>query len=363
MSTRVRTTRLRAFPVALALAVALAGCASGTGPVASDGSGGPTTVRTMKTSPVLTQMPFLVAVNGGFFDAAGVKVTELPDATTSTAPIQALLAGQADVILVGSSSAVLAAVAAGQDLTTVALFAPQNAFQLVLSKPAVDRLAAAGVTPTSPIAARVAGLKGLTLATTGPGNAIDSVVRATLLEQGIEPDRDVILRPITDPAAMLAAFRQGQVDGFSYGLPVTAQPVVDGTGSVWVDYIKGDVPDLTALPTGLVVTTKRYAANHRADLVRLVAGLARGFDAISADPNGVRTSVGARYFAQLSPDLLTAAFDAAKPVFGPGPAPTEAGYEQAVALYNSDPTAKTKVTAAFAEVMDPTIAQAALAAK
>jgi ABC-type nitrate/sulfonate/bicarbonate transport system substrate-binding protein len=90
---------------------------------------------------------------------------------------------------VGGGNAVLAGVAAGQDLPTVALCAPQNGFQLVLSRPAVDKLAATGVTATSPVADRVAALKGLILATTGPGNAIDAVVRATLHEHGIAPTR------------------------------------------------------------------------------------------------------------------------------------------------------------------------------
>jgi ABC-type nitrate/sulfonate/bicarbonate transport system substrate-binding protein len=162
----------------------------------------------------------------------------------------------------------------------------------------------------------------------------------------------VTLRAIPDALAMLAAFRQGQVDGYSYGLPITTQPVVEGTGAIWVDYLTGEVPALTALPSGLVVTTKRYAAAHRDELVRFVTALGRGFDAISADPETVKAVVAAKYFPQLAPNLLNSAFDDARPVLAAGPVPTEAAYQAALKVYNGDQTTKVKVTASFADVMD-----------
>lgn len=356
-----RRSRVLAPVLATALLSVIAACSaapsSSTGVDPAQGTG---SVRTIKTTPNLLQLPLLYALKGGLFSAAGVEVQEEPDSNNSTAPIQSLLAGQVDVVFLGGNS-MLAGIAAGQDLVAVGMFAPANSYQVVVSTKVVDELGARGITPQSPVAERVAALRGLTIASNGPGNSVDSVVRATLTEYGLAPDRDVTLRPIPDPSAMLAAFRQGQVDGFVFGPPNTSLPVVEGIGAVWVDYARGDVPSLSSAPTGLIVTTKRYAAAHRTELVGVNKAMVAAYRLIGSDPQKVRDTLAPAYFPQLQPALLDAGIGAVAPMFTKSPVPTEEGYRQMLTIYNADESIKKKLNAPFDQVFDPSFAQQATA--
>jgi ABC-type nitrate/sulfonate/bicarbonate transport system substrate-binding protein len=196
--------------IALAVLVPLPACGS---PSTAASSSTTHDVRFIQANRTLSGLPLLQALGAGYFTQAGVTLHEMPDATSSTAPIQAMLAGQADIAMVGSSAA-LAAQQAGQDIVGIGVLASRPPLQMVLGTDTVARLVAAGVTPASSTDRKVAALRGLTLATTGPGNIIEKLLRAPLRAGGVDPDRDVTIRTIPDSRAMLAALRQKQVDGF-----------------------------------------------------------------------------------------------------------------------------------------------------
>ena len=327
--------------------MAFAGCGESKTPSATAGGKDAVVVRTMKTTANLTQLPFLDAVERGYFADAGIDLKEQPDAATATAPIQALLAGQADIALT-SANVVISAIEAGQDVTAVGIFSPATGFQLVLSTHALQKLSAAGVRPDSPLSARIAALKGLTIATGGPGSNGDTLLRATLEMTGVSPDKDVTIRTVPDPAAMQAALRQGQLDGFMFTPPVSQEPVVDDTGAVWVNFLAGDVPEFAGMPTGIVVTTKRYVASHREAVTGFLRAMQRGYQDIDTDPDDVAATLAhATYFRQTAPDLFKKSFQAVLPIFANSSTPTEAGFQRMLGLYNSDGTIKQKSTLTF----------------
>jgi NitT/TauT family transport system substrate-binding protein len=258
------------------------------------------------------------------------------------------------------TNAIVSGISAGQKLVAVGLFAPATGFQVVLSKKVTERLAASGVTSKSPIKERVQAMKGLVIASNGPGNAVDSILRATLTEYGVAPDGDLTLRAIPDPGAMSAAFREGKVDGFIFGLPFTTQPVVAGVGEVWINYIEGDVPSLADAPSGIVVTTRDFAAKHEDELVKFNTALAKAYQAVYATPDKVKEKLrGMAAFAKLDPKLFDAAFDAAVPIFDNGPIATEREFQQMIRIYNSDASITKKSDASFDQVFDISFAQKA----
>jgi len=218
----------------------------------------------------------------------------------------------------------------------------------------LSRLAATGVTPTSSVQQKVAALRGLTIATTGPGNIIDRLLRATLRQYGLDPDRDVKIRRIPDPTAMLAALRQKQVDGFIFALPLSQQPTVDGTGKLWLDFLGGEVSAFTSMPANEIVTTRRFAKAHP-DLVRnFMAAISKGFDDVQQHPDQVRAGVRATpAFAQTAPELFDESFDAVLPAFKAGPKPTSAGYQALLRVTHIDPS-RAKVTLTYEQHCDLT---------
>jgi NitT/TauT family transport system substrate-binding protein len=347
----VRGLRAGGLVAALGLLLAATGCAGAGGPTSGADAGGDR-IRLIKASRSLSTLPLLYSLEKGYFMAAGVDVQSLPDANTSTQPIQALLAGQADMVQVGAT-AVFGAQAAGQDVVSVGIPTPGPSYQVVLSKAAADKLISAGASPRSPIAQRVQALKGLTFATAGPGSITDSLLRATLNEYGLNADRDVTLRAIPDPTAMVAALRQGQIDGFDYAPPFTSSTVADGTATLWVDFIAGDVPKFAQMPAGALVTTKQFAQAHPQAVKNFLKGLQRGYDDLSNDPVAAEQFMaGTQYFTATDPQLFKAGFQAYAPAYKLGPRPTEQGFDALLEVYNGDPSIKTKSTATFAQIFD-----------
>lgn len=334
--------------VGMSLALAVTACA---GPAAT-GGGDDGKIRLIKASRSLSTLPLLYTLEKDYFDKAGVNVELMPDANTSTQPIQALLAGQADMVQVGAT-AVLGAQAAGQDVIGVGIPSPGPSYQIVLSSTVAKRLGQKGHTVQSPIQDRVQALKGLTLATPGPGSTIDSLLRATLSEYGLDADTDVTIRAIPDPTAMVAALRQGQIDGYSFAPPFTSSVVADGTAALWVDYISGDVPKFVQMPAGALATTREFAKAHPQAVTNFLKGLRHGYDDINANPDAVEQFMaGTQYFKATDPKLFKSGFEVYKTAYKLGPRPTEQGFEALREVYNGDPSIKTKSTASFSQIFN-----------
>jgi NitT/TauT family transport system substrate-binding protein len=334
----------------LVVVTLLAGSACA-GPPGQEGADGDQ-VRLVKASRSLSTLPLLYALERGYFRDASLQIVELPDSTTSTAPIQAMLAGQADIVQVGAT-AVFAAQAAGQPVMGIGVPTPGPSYQIILSARATGELAAGGVSPQSPIAERVKALRGKTLATPGSGSTIDSLLRATLSEYGLAPDSDVTIRPISDPKAMVAALRQGQIDGFSFAPPFTSSTVADGTARLWIDYIRGDVPRFTKMPAGALVTTADFGQRHPESVKKFLTALKRAYADLAADPDGVRDFMaGTEYFRETNRDLFAVGFDAYRPAYALGPVPSEEGFAALRDVYNGDPSIKAKSSAVFDQIFD-----------
>jgi NitT/TauT family transport system substrate-binding protein len=343
-----RGLRAGGLVAGVAIALAVSACA---GPATSGGSDDGK-IRLIKASRSLSTLPLLYTLEKEYFRTSGVDVESLPDSNTSTQPIQALLAGQADMVEVGAT-AVFGAQAAGQNVIGVGIPTPGPSYQIALSSAAAGRLSQQGRTAQSPVRDRVQALKGLTLATPGPGSVIDSLLRITLSEYGLNADTDVTIRAIPDPTAMVAALRQGQIDGFNFAPPFTSSVVADGTAALWVNYVGGDVPKFAQMPAGALVTTREFAKTHPQAVTNFLKGLQHGYDDINSNPDAAEQFMaGTQYFKSTDPKLFKTGFEAYETAYKLGPRPTEQGFDALRAVYNGDPSVKTKSTASFPQIFD-----------
>ena len=101
----------------------------------------------------------------GFFATAGVKVVSNSSGRGNNVPA---LAGSGVDIVLGDQSATLPGIAQGFRVKTFVQMTNRYATHVVVKRTVLERL---GVNQDSPLAARYAALKGLTLGTTGPGSA------------------------------------------------------------------------------------------------------------------------------------------------------------------------------------------------
>lgn len=283
---------------------------------------------------VLTQ---LNAFAGGYFEAEKLNVTYNPIIANAAQAAQSVTTN-ADIAIVGSTG-VVSGIAARRDLVTVAVLTKGPTSQITLRNDVIQRL---GVTPDSPLRDRIQALKGLTLALPQPGSTTDTAVRQAMKLYGVEPDKDLTIRPITDPPALVTAMREKQVDGYAFSPPTSVQPVADGSAQVWVSL--SDLPEFKELPWIDVVTSKDYLKNNREAVTRFVRALDKAEKHLEADTAAASTAIKAKYFPDLKDDIFKLAFELSLPTATQGLAPSPNGLQVAVETINANADNKVDVT-------------------
>lgn len=298
-----------------------------------DGEAAPVTLSFQPTGKLFVHLPHLVASEKGYYADEKLTLDIKGDIFNASDASQVVASGGADVGLVGANGA-LNVIQAGRDLVTVAVPTRGSVVQITLAKKAVDSLAKSGVTPDSPIGERVKALKGLTLVTATAGSTIDLLSRTVMEEFGLNPDRDVTLQPLADPAGMTAALRGGTVDGLIFVSPTTVQPAVDGTGTLWIDTADPDIKSVSEIDFMHVITTKSFLGRQRDAVERYVRALSKGYKDVLDDKSETRALVKAKYFADMPDEVFQAAYESSLANFRGGLAPNKEGFEQLVKVFN-----------------------------
>lgn len=243
-------------------ALLLAACAApGTPPsaagdrVANRADGGPhgaATVAPRSPEPVRLAYSALTAVAAipvlaqerGLFAAHHLDA-EVQYIASGTTAMQALLAGEIQ-LLVGGTEAVLSAAAAGADLRIVAGLVGVVPFSLVV-RPEIT-------TPEE--------LRGQRLGITRLGSATDYALRQAARRFGLDPDRDIALAQMGGVPEILAGMESGAIAGGTLSLPPLAQARRAGYREL-LDLAAVDLPYQT---TSLVVTAQ--FADQRPETVK-----------------------------------------------------------------------------------------------
>ncbi len=167
--------------------------------------------------PSTHQIAYMTAFEKGWWaeDLAPFGVTTINEFEfpTGAPEMQSMLAGHLDVAYVGAAP-FIAAVASGLDAKAVAGVNSQGSDLVLLTD----------IPYESP-----EDLRGLTIATFPPGTIQDTILRNWLLENGLEPDVDVIIKSM-GPGDAIAAISAAQIDGAFLPHPAPALIESEGTG-------------------------------------------------------------------------------------------------------------------------------------
>lgn len=137
-----------------------------------------------------------------------------------------------------------------------------------------------GVSPPDSGIETVADLKGKRLGHNGIGDYPDVLVRAALLEEGLDPDKDVEIKAY--PGADLPlALKKGEIDAFIMWDPIASQYVAETGGNIWLDQSKTppfnewyccmlvvpgsqaeETPDVTRAISAAVTEATQWIATH-----------------------------------------------------------------------------------------------------
>jgi NitT/TauT family transport system substrate-binding protein len=270
------------------------------------------------------------AAQAKLFDKSGASVGLA--ATNRGVNQDALLSGAADILL-GAPTQNMRVQIRKQPVKMICGFVNKFASNVVVKKPLADK---AGVTEASTVAAKAAVLKGLRIGTTGSGGGPDQLTRYLMNLAKINPDREAQLVPLQGgPAAMIAAFDKGVIDGFCLSSP-TSDVAVSKFGGVYLfNMVNNPPPDLADYLYISASVTEKTIKDKPKELVAYCRGIALALKAIHGDRAAFR-KWARDYFKDLEDDLFERAFANNAAMYMKTPVPTRPQFQRNVEFLDAE---------------------------
>lgn len=243
-----------------------------------------------------------VADKAGFFRQEGLQANFINIASGSQMAA-ALLGGSADLAGLGFSEVVNSAVNGGQLVAISTLF-NVYAMNLVLSNAAVQK---AGITSKMKLEERLQHLKGISIGISSPGSTTDVLIRSIMLKRGIDPDQQVVLRPLGNGAALFTAFENKAIDGFVWTAPLPQIVTLRHEGEVIASPFTGEIPELSNVPYSVLTTSRGTLEKKRALLEAALRAYSRAIKLIHDKPDEAR-QLTRSFFADVEEPAYDLAF-------------------------------------------------------
>ena len=268
-------------------------------------------------SPVFTTV--FIADDLNLWGKEGLKVKHVH--MLGVANINAVLSGSADFTMV-TAGGMLRAVARGQKLLAIANVIDRPMMEIVLRKDL-----APGFDWNQPLEKRAQVLKGHTLGIGGI-NAIQHIyLRLVAKRAGIDAEKDIRVAPM-ESTNMLPAFKAKAIDGFVGGLPFTLSAVLDGSATLIVSSLKGDLPELVPFGYNVVVTTPKECQERRSVCEKVGRVIADAVDYLH-DHQKESLAILKKRFAKMDNRLVEASFANILKATPRPPVVTKADFENA----------------------------------
>jgi len=223
--------------------------------------------------------------------------------------IAAVLAEAVDVCQNGSTIG-MNAIAQGADLKGFMQQAGQIV-EITLAKSVIEKT---GIGPEAPIEDRVKALKGLRIASPGPGTTNYYMIQDILAAGGLSL-QDIQFQPLTDIQAMNASLMNGRVDAGFWSVGGMSPSQADGSGVRFIGLAAGDFPELRDAPNIAVFAASAYVEANKEQLRRVQLAFIDVVAKLKADPVGYTQAFKDRYLPELPQEtwekdvpLIAAAF-------------------------------------------------------
>jgi NitT/TauT family transport system substrate-binding protein len=174
-------------------------------------------------------------------------------------------------------------------------------------------------------------LRGLKIGISSAGASTDTILQYLLREAGLDPKRDVNIVPVGDPGTMLAALKNGVIDGAMAVEPAQSAAVHESKIAKMVIDIEGGGAPLFHEYAYNGMFVRSGMLTQRPQVARGIVEAVVEAEQVINDPS--RTDelieVGAHYLRGLEPALLRAYLDSYRSIFRPVATP------QAIANVNA----------------------------
>jgi NitT/TauT family transport system substrate-binding protein len=257
---------------------------------------------------VLYMAPAFIAIEKGFFAQEGVDFTftELDSGALGAA---AVISGNAQISDLDPLG-VARLQQEGKAMLLVYNLVGRVTLDLIVRTPVAQRL---GLTTDTPVAARYAALKGLTIGITRPGAPTDVFARYFLVRAGLNPDRDATLVQVGGVPALAAAFKSERIDAFLLSPPLPQTLEREGSGRIVIRNTAGEVPELRDTTYTAMFTSADYARKNGPALQAYARALRKATEWLQTNKAEGLRILGEKYFKDTPPDSLAVSLDATLP--------------------------------------------------
>ena len=264
-----------------------------------------------------------VAKQMGYFDENGLDVTII-DVGSGSNVIASVVGGSAEVGIAGIRN-ISQGIEKGQSLRAFGTSLTGFPNFLVVRKGFLEELA---LRPESPLTARIASLKGKTIAVNDIGGSAGDFVRE-LLRRGGLGERDAVLINISSAPGRLAALKAKRVDALVGYAPEPETAMLEGYGEILIDSAS-DMPEIKSIVYILHFTQARFLQGKRAVAEAYIRSLAKAVKLMKDETAVARDA----FFAQMStksfggktdPRLAQLQWDHMRPYFATSMAISAAG--------------------------------------
>lgn len=281
-----------------------------------------------QAGPSLTASSIYLAQDLGFFAKQGLDVSFVSTGSGMKS-IVPLVSGAAQFCACIVFHPLQANHSGAADTRMIAGITTGFGTKIVLRTEVAKRL---GLKPDTPIAERVAMLKGLKLGVTELSASTDQALRVVMRTGGLNPERDATIVSLGGLPNLLPAMQNGQVDGVSGSPPVPEQLIREGAAVLLVDPVHEKVGLLDAALFMAVAADKTYLAAHRDVAERVVAAIVEGQAFLHDQKDKSRLVLKEKRFPGMPQDAFDAAFDAQYPSYLATPAMSRESVDAAIKL-------------------------------
>ena len=135
-------------------------------------------------------------------------------------------------------------------------------------------------------------LKGITIGITSAGSGTDQLVRFLAKQAGLRPDRDMTITALGSGQAMLAAFSQNRIQGFSHSAPDAEEAAKNHDGILLFNFSKGEVKPLAGFLYVAAIAREDWLKAHSKVAVRFLTAVQQALDTLH-DPKATLTAMKA----------------------------------------------------------------------
>jgi NitT/TauT family transport system substrate-binding protein len=210
-----------------------------------------------------------IAKEAGIFQRHGLDV-ELVYIAAGSRAVQTLVGGSIDIAAIGGPAGVDAKLA-GADTVYVAI--PVNRVLVF--------------TVAAPQIQRIEEMRGKSIGVTRIGTVTDFFTRLYLRQNGLVPDRDVMIRQAGGLPEIVAALKAGQIEGGTFGFPAVLHARAAGF-RVLVDYNAAGY----RYPLSTVIVTQKLLRTQESAVRRFLEAHIEAVHRFKTDPNFAMSVIG-----------------------------------------------------------------------